>query len=135
MITVDSSVLVPALQEWHPAHAAAFRTMRSAPLRLVGHVCLETYSRLTGAAPRTSPAVVTRLLQQWDPEPLALPSDAYLTMLGRCATHGVVGGAVHDTRIAATAREHGAKLYSRDRRAARAYEAIGVDFELLADQV
>lgn len=135
MITVDSSVLVPALQEWHPAHGAALRTMRSAPVRLIGHVCLETYSRLTGAAPRSSPEVVIRLLRQWDPEPLALPSNAYLTMLGRCAAHGVVGGAVHDARIAATAKEHGAKLYSRDRRAAHAYEAIGVEFELLADQI
>lgn len=134
MITVDSSVLVPALQEWHPAHRRALRTMRSGPVRLIGHVCLETYSRLTGTPPRTPPELVVRLLRQWNPEPpLALSPNAYQMLLDRIASHGIVGGAVHDARIAATAKEHGAKLYSRDRRAARTYVAIGVDFELLED--
>jgi predicted nucleic acid-binding protein len=45
--------------------------------------------------------------------------------------HGIAGGAVYDTLIAATAAQHGAELLSCDRRAAANYERYGVRFSLL----
>jgi predicted nucleic acid-binding protein len=42
-----------------------------------------------------------------------------------------VGGAIYDALVAATAQEAGARLVSRDRRAARTYEAIGARYELI----
>jgi predicted nucleic acid-binding protein len=46
-------------------------------------------------------------------------------------TKGVTGGAVYDALIAATVKHAGAKLLTRDRRALRTYQVIGVDHELL----
>jgi predicted nucleic acid-binding protein len=44
---------------------------------------------------------------------------------------GRSGAAIYDAQIAATAKHHGLKLLSRDRRAAATYDAIGVDYELV----
>ena len=44
----------------------------------------------------------------------------------------VSGGSVFDALIAATVLRAKARLLTRDRRAASAYRAIGVDFDLLA---
>ena len=41
-------------------------------------------------------------------------------------------GAVHGALVAATAREAGAHPVSRDRHAARTYDIVGVDYELIS---
>jgi predicted nucleic acid-binding protein len=64
--------------------------------------------------------------------PLTLSADGYVSTLRRCAERGVVGGAIYDALIAATAQEADACLVSRDHRAARTYEAIGVEYELIS---
>jgi toxin FitB len=58
---------------------------------------------------------------------LALDAAGQHSCLRRAVAEGLSGGAVYDALIAATAREHGAKLLSADRRARDAYEAMGVD--------
>jgi predicted nucleic acid-binding protein len=44
---------------------------------------------------------------------------------------GVTGGSTYDALVAVTAKHAGVRLLTRDRRATRTYELIGVDFELL----
>ena len=134
MNTVDSSVLIPASQRSHVDHGHAMAVFRRGDLRVGGHVLLETYSTLTGGRvkPRARPDLALEALLRLPGPPLTLSPEGYLSALRRCAENGLVGGAIYDGLVAATAREAGARLLSRDRRAARAYEAMGADFELIA---
>jgi predicted nucleic acid-binding protein len=61
-----------------------------------------------------------------------LRGDRYLLMLGAVASAGLGGGSVYDALIGATAREHDATLATLDRKAQRAYAAVGAAYELLA---
>ena len=97
-------------------------------------VVAETYSVLTRLpAPlrldaRSAAAIVNTRL----PSPhVALEADNYASLLERLAAAHVSGGATYDGLIALTALEHGLELLSLDRRAARTYRALGVDFQLL----
>jgi predicted nucleic acid-binding protein len=132
--TIDSSVLIPALHRSHVGHEQAIAVFRRGDLRVGGHVLLETYSTLTGGrvGPRALPQLALEALLRLPGPPLTLTPDGYLSTLRRCAQNGLIGGAVYDALVAATAQEAGAQLVSRDRRAARTYEAMGAEYELLA---
>lgn len=56
---------------------------------------------------------------------------AYREMLASAAGSGILGGAVYDALVAATAREAGAALVSLDRRAAPTYRAAEVEHRLI----
>jgi len=133
MTTIDSSVLIPALQRSNVAHEEAMSVLRRGNLRIGAHVLMETYSTLTGGRvrPRARPDLAVEALLRLPNPPLTLSPDGYLSALRRCAKNGVVGGAIYDALVAATAREAGARLVSRDRRAARTYEVMDVDYELI----
>ena len=133
MTTVDSSVLIAALSTWHVAHKAAADVVKREGLRVGGHVLLETYAVLTGGAlqHRVRPELAVRALAAFAP-PLTLSPEGHLATVRRCTSSGVQGGAVYDALVAATAAEAGASLISRDRRAARIYEIIGVAYDLIA---
>lgn len=131
MITVDSSVLIPALRQSHPAHATARAALRRPGLRLIAHVTAETYAHLTRSRPRVHPRVVLEALAMLDERPYALAGEDYLTTLRQCAEGALVGGAVYDALIAATARSAGLRLLSLDGRAARTYATMRADYELL----
>lgn len=132
LIAVDSSLLIPAVAPWHAQHAVADRTLgQVVNLRMIGHVLLETYSWLTSNRPRTPPLVAAGLLRAMPGPALVLSSEGYVRVLELAASRGITGGATYDALIAATALEADARLLSRDGRAARTYEAIGVSFELV----
>jgi predicted nucleic acid-binding protein len=129
---IDSSVLIPALANWHAEHESTDRALSEVTdLRMVSHVLLETYSWLTRNQPRTPPAVAARLLRTLPGPALVLSPDGHLKLLDLVGRNGIMGGAMYDALIAATALESGARLLSRDERAARTYEAVGVEFELI----
>lgn len=133
MIAVDTSVVVAAFASWHEHHEAASAALRRHP-RLPAHVSVETYSVLTRLpSPHRAPAEVVQafLAARFPAAPLTLPGHAYRALLRTAVQAGLVGGAVYDALIAATARQAGATLLTRDRRALPAYEAIGVRYELL----
>jgi predicted nucleic acid-binding protein len=133
VIALDTSVVVAAFASWHEAHAGAVALLGRAP-RLPAHVVIETYSVLTRLPPphRAAPGIVARFLAASFPAvPLALPGAAQRSLVALAARHGLSGGAVYDLLVAATAKRAGAKLLTRDRRALAAYDAVGVDFELL----
>lgn len=134
MIAVDTSVVVAAFAAWHEGHTAARRTLRERPARLPGHVLLETYSVLTRMPPpfRAAAPVVAEFLRRRFPEqPLMLGASGQRALIQRLAERGITGGAAYDALVAVTAAEAGALLLSRDRRAARTYEALGAPYELI----
>jgi len=133
--TADTSVTVPAALGWHQSHASARSALRGLRPRLPTHVAVETYSVLTRLPPgRSLPgeAVHEFLVRRFDWPPLVLSAAGYRELLDRAASADIVGGAVYDGVVGATARDAGATLLTRDRRAATTYELLGVDYRLIA---
>lgn len=127
MIAADTSVSVPALLSWHEAHTECRHAARGAAIP--AHALAETYSVLT-RLPRflTSGDAARLLAAAFPPDRVLLPSaELQHRLVARCADADIVGGAVYDAYIGLTAAEGGALLLTRDRRAARAYEALGVE--------
>jgi predicted nucleic acid-binding protein len=130
VIAPDSSVVIAALGQWHPAHEASRAAIADEERTLVGHVAFEATSVLSRMPEpyRMLPAVVMEALDRISTSPwLALDAASQHRCLRRAVAKGLSGGALYDALIATTAREHGAKLLSADRRARDAYEAMGVD--------
>lgn len=134
MIAPDSSVVIAALGQWHPAHQASRAALAGADQRLVGHVAFEAASVLSRMPEpyRVRPAVVMDALDRIYPASwLALDAVGHRACLRQAIAAGLQGGALYDALIAATAREHGATLLSADRRASSAYEAMSATVEYL----
>lgn len=134
MIAVDTSIVVAAFASWHEAHRSSARLLERKP-RLPAHALIESYVVLTRlpAPHRASAAIVAEFVaERFRQPPLLLPRDDYLALVAQASRAGLIGGAVYDALIAASAKRAGALLYTRDRRAVPTYEAIGARFELLA---
>lgn len=134
MILVDTSVVVAAFASWHEAHDPAARLLRTHRPRLAAHSAVETYSVLTRLPPphRFPPAVAERLLREAFPDPWpTLSAAGYRQLLESLGGRSLGGGAVYDALVAATAREAGGRLVSRDRRARATYDLVGIDVEAL----
>jgi predicted nucleic acid-binding protein len=129
---IDTSLAIPALVAWHEASSAARSIAHAA--HIPGHARLETYSVLTRLPPphRLAPGVVSELLDRWfPPERTLIPTSALgLSIVDRCSRLGVTGGAVYDALVGLTADEAGAEILSRDRRATRTYQRLGIRFQL-----
>ena len=135
MIVADSSVAVPAALPWHEHHAAALAALPGRKIPLLAHVGVETYSVLTRLPNphRRPPVEALAYLQKRFLFPPAAPSaETYENVIAIAAEAGIVGGAVFDAVIGAAANELGATLLTLDRRAAKTYELLRVEFELVA---
>jgi predicted nucleic acid-binding protein len=124
LTTADTSVVVAGFASWHEGHAAARAALTNA-VRLPAHVALEVYSVLTRLPPphRATSSIVLDFLEARFRKPyLTLPASGHRSLLR---------GALYDALVAATAREAGATLLTRDRRAVRVYEALGAPFRLV----
>lgn len=129
MIAVDTSLVVALFASWHEAHAVE-REAVPAAAHVPAHVLLESYSVLTRLPPphRAPESVVAAFLRKrFARKLLILPGASHRSLLEVAAKRSMTGGAVYDALIAATARHAGATLLTRDGRAARTYEAVGVD--------
>jgi len=128
----DTSVIVPALSQWHEDHERA-RHVVGRPTQLVGHCLIETYSVLTRLPEpyRTPPDVAAVAIGQLcaDCDVLAPPDGA--TVVQRLREAGVAGGATYDGLIAINALDHGATILTLDARAVPTYRAIGAPFRLI----
>lgn len=133
MIAPDSSVLIAGYAPEHPFYDEASHSLSSVRQmgRLIAHTMAETYSVLTGRYPHPSANVLEYLSQFLTREPVGLAPSSYPIVLRALAEGEIVGGAVYDGLIAATATERGLHLLSLDRRAVRTYAAIGTDYEIL----
>jgi predicted nucleic acid-binding protein len=134
LIALDTSVVVAAFASWHEAHGRTVELLARAP-RLPAHVVVETYSVLTRLPPphRAAPAIVDRFLSESFPgTPLSLPGSSQRALVAVAARSGLSGGSIYDLLVAATVKRAKGTLMTRDRRAIRAYETVGVAFELLS---
>ena len=129
----DTSVAVPALQASHLAHAQVQRQLAGRGLGLTAHAALDTYSvlpRLPGDARLSLDDASTLIADRFDPI-IALAADTAVFLVQTLAERGVGGGAVYDALIGLTAKQAGAILLTRDRRARATYLAVGVEHEVL----
>jgi predicted nucleic acid-binding protein len=131
--TCDTSLLVAALADWHPAHDLARDALRRRVTSVPAHTLLECYSVLTRlpGEHRVSAAIAGQLLDQLQLRPLECPAGRQRVLVQRLAAAGIGGGAVYDGLVAETARHHGLTLLSLDRRARTTYDAVGASSELL----
>lgn len=128
---VDTSVAVGAIDAAHAAHRACASVVRERRPAIAGHAMWETFSVLTrmpGALAVDAPTaidVMTRTFPtvQW-------LSDAHAdALLGKLRAIGIVGGAIYDALVGEAARANGCRLLTRDLRARRTYDLLGVDYE------
>ena len=134
IVTADTSVVIPALAEWHEFHKVARSACRGVEA-VPAHVLLESVSvltRLPGGVALTTPVAVSAVRGKFPAAPLTLTAAEYDALAVVLADRGLRGGQVYDALVAATAASRGAKLLTLDRRAASTYRAVGVDVELLA---
>jgi len=133
LIAVDTSVVVAAFASWHEGHPDAAAVLARKP-RVPAHVLVESFSVLTRLPPphrAPTDLVASFLEQRFREAPLVLPARAHMELVQSAADAGLVGGAIYDALIAATARHAGATLLTRDQRARSVYEHVGVRHELL----
>ncbi len=131
LITADTSVVVPGLTGWHSAHEPSLRALQGIT-RLPGHVLIETTSvltRLPGGKAILPSIVVAHLRSEFPGLPLCLSPAEHLEFLERVARAGIAGGSVYDALVGSAALSTGAILRTRDVRALRTYEAMGVEVE------
>jgi predicted nucleic acid-binding protein len=132
-VTPDSSVVIAAFASWHEHHEAATQALGDVR-DLIAHVELETYSVLTRLPEpfRAEPAIVVQYLREdFAGGRLALPETEQRRLVARLSGLSIVGGAVYDATVAITARHHGRRLLSCDRRASRTYDRLGVEVTYL----
>lgn len=126
--TADTSVVVPALTQWHEHHERARAAIERVE-RLPAHVLVESYSVLT-RLPRglaLSPVDAMKLLCGAFPgAPFTLDPADYQVLLERIAPAGLRGGAVYDALVGWTAAKADVELLTRDARASGTYRAVGV---------
>ena len=115
VVAPDSSVLIAGFSPEHPFHEAAAAPLRAVRKRggLIAHTMAETYSVLTGQTYGHPPANVLRYLSQFLERPAAgLSAVSYFQVLGKLADGALVGGAIYDGLIAATAKQASLRLLS-----------------------
>ncbi len=130
---VDTSVAVAALDAGHAAHGVCARAVRSLRPGLAGHAVWETFSVLTrmpGQLAVDAPTAA-EVMGRTFPTVYWLAPGAATELFARLSTIGLVGGAVYDALVGEAARASGARLLTRDLRAKRTYDLLGIDYELV----
>ncbi len=132
-VLLDTSAAIAYLDVEDPASDRVRRALAGRSLGLAGHAEFETFSVLTRIPPpkRLTARAVSRLLESNFPATRHLGAGAAAALRAELASVSVDGGAVFDGLVAATAREHGLTLVTRDRRAERTYLALGVTYLML----
>jgi predicted nucleic acid-binding protein len=130
---VDTSVAVAALDAGHTAHGACAAVVRSRRPALAGHAVWETFSVLTrmpGQLAVDAPTAAGVIARTFPTVTWLAPADAH-ALLARLQSIGIVGGAVYDALVGEAARTNGCRLLTRDLRARRTYDLLGVEHELV----
>lgn len=131
----DTSVAVAALDAGHAAHHACRSAVVDLQPALAGPAAFETFSvptRMPGALAVDAP-IAAEIIGRALPEVVWLDRDAAGDLLRRCGVVGIRGGAVYDALVGESARVHGRRLLTRDHRARRTYDLLGVD-HLVVDE-
>jgi predicted nucleic acid-binding protein len=127
-VLLDTSTAILFLDVEDPDCGRVRRELVGRRLGLAGHAEFEMFSVLTRIAPpkRLTAEAASALLDRNFPATRHLGVKAARGLRAEFASLGIDGGAVFDGLVAATAREHGLTLVTRDRRAERVYRALGV---------
>lgn len=130
---VDTSVAVAALDAGHAAHDGCLRAVKSKRPGLAGHAAFETFSVLTRMPGqlRIDPPTAASLLQRAFPRIYWLDARSIGKLVERFGVVGVNGGSVYDALVGEAARQHHCTLLTRDQRARRTYDLLGVAYELI----
>ena len=130
---VDTSVAVAALDGSHAAHVICRDAVRKHRPALAGHAAFETFSvltRLPGELSIDAPTAQSIIAAVF-PSICWLEHDAATRLLQRLGVIGVSGGAVYDALVGEAAWVSERRLLTRDLRARRTYDLIGVEYELI----
>lgn len=132
-VTCDTSVLIPALVDWHPRHADVRRVVARDVTALPAHVLLEAYSVLTRlpAPHRLRRAAAAEALAGISLPLISVAPEDVTALVAGLAQRDVSGGATYDALVGATALAHGAELLTCDRRARATYDGLGVRYRLV----
>ncbi|HET8928062.1 MAG TPA: PIN domain-containing protein [Microbacterium sp.] len=128
-LACDTSILIPLVAPWHPDRDTVL-THTAAISSVPAHALLECFSVLTRLPPphRAPPAAAAAVLAALSMAPIALAAHQQRELIIDCAAIGISGGAVYDALIGATAAAHGLMLLTRDARARRTYDALGIEY-------
>ncbi len=131
---VDTSVAIAALDAGHAAHRSCARAVRSRRPALAGHAaweCFAVLTRMPGQLTVDAPTAADVIARTF-PEVVWLSPKATTALHARLRTLGIVGGAVYDALVGEAARTNHRRLLTRDLRARRTYDLIGVDYQVIA---
>ncbi len=134
---VDTSVAVAAVDASHTAHEVCRKVVVERRPGLAGHAAFETYSVLTRmpGALGVASSSASMLLDRVFPVVHWLDPDAVQPLLARLGQVGIVGGAVYDALVGEAARINDCTLLTRDLRAKRTYDILGVSYELVGANI
>ena len=127
---VDTSVAVAALDAGHGAHEPCREAVRRYRPALSGHAAFEVFAVLTrmpGPA-AVDPGDAAGLIRRVFPDAAWLTAEQAHDLRARLAVVGITGGATYDALVGEAARVAGARLLTRDHRARRTYDQLGVDY-------
>jgi predicted nucleic acid-binding protein len=132
---VDTSVAVAYLDASHSAHETCVAALVDRQPALSGHATFETYSVLTRLPGRSriSPSDALAALRAAFPDPCWLMPDEHTALLDRLEDVGIVGGRVYDALVGEAARVRERILLTRDQRAIRTYDLLGIGYEVVAE--
>ena len=133
-MTADTSAVIAALSSWHEQHESADAAL-AAVRRLPAHVALEAYSvltRLPGGLAVAANDAARVLTERFPDPPLRLGDDARAALVDLLAAAGVQGGGAYDGLVGLEAKAHGETLLTLDARALRAYQRLGVDYQVIS---
>lgn len=128
---LDSSVIVAALDEGDPEHAACRRLLLSARFSIHAHALSETFSILTGGrlAVRVPAVEAAALLRRWIAPRLAVVSLSERELLrayDESSARGVRGGAIYDfLHLVAARKARATRLYTLNVADFRAFHRAG----------
>lgn len=130
---VDTSVAVAALDAAHTVHEDCLREVRGRRPALAGHVAFEVFSVLTRMPGQleVDPADLARIIGRVFPEIVWLaPADA-ASLFARLHVLGITGGGVYDALVGEAARTNRRHLLTRDGRARRTYDLLGIEYTVI----
>lgn len=129
----DTSVAIAALDAAHGAHEVCRRAVQDRRPGLAGHAAFETMSVLTRMPGQLSieATIAGDLIGRVFPTVYWLDGAASARLMRRLGTVGVAGGAIYDALVGEAARINECVLLTRDMRARRTYDLLGVNYELI----
>jgi predicted nucleic acid-binding protein len=130
---VDASVAVAAVDGAHAAHEVCVDRARRLRPWLAGHAAFETFSVLTrmpGQLAVDAPTAASVIARAF-PDVCWPSADEMVSLLRRMGPLGITGGAVYDALVGEAARADGRILLTRDHRARRTYDLLGVAYEMV----